>query len=118
MEEKDWFKYRGYPHISNDIPLSKRKIMEWYVQSSKNVSQHSFLPLISKQIIQRRYKRIDGYDINNRSHQVVKNGITKSSKKIRTIMYSCHQDAHIYAYYTKKIIEPKYEEFLKGKQFN
>ncbi|KJS07122.1 MAG: RNA-directed DNA polymerase (Reverse transcriptase) [Flavobacteriales bacterium BRH_c54] len=112
MEVKNWFKYRGYPHISNDIPISKRKVMERYAQTPTLIFKHSFLPLISKQIIQRRFKKISGFDFRSRSHKVIKDGLTKSSKKIRTIMYSCHQDAHIYAYYTKKIIEPKYEELL------
>jgi len=114
MDEKDWFKYRGYPHISNDIPISKRKVMERYAQTPTLISKHSFLPLISKQIIQRRFKKISGFDFRSRSHKVIKDGLTKSSKKIRTIMYSCHQDAHIYAYYTKKVIEPLYEELLKS----
>jgi len=112
MKEKDWFKYRGYPHLSNIVPLSKRKVMESYVQKPNLISSHSFLPFISKSIIQRRYKRINGYENSKRAHKLLKDGIVRSSKKTRTIMYSCHQDAHVYAYYAMKIIQPKYESLL------
>jgi len=110
--EKDWFKYRGYPHISNVVPLSKKKEMTYYVQSREKVAKHSFLPFILNQKIQRRYKRVDA-DLAKRSHKKTNNGVTKSTKKVRPIMYSCHQDAHVYAYYSNEIIQPKYEELLK-----
>ncbi len=114
MDKKDWFKYRGYPHISNVLPVSKRRVIESYAKSSSLIAKHSFLPLISKQLIQRRFKRKDGFESSKRSHKIIKEGITKSTKKIRTIMYACHQDAHIYAYYTQKILEPKYEALLRN----
>ncbi|MEL6561495.1 MAG: hypothetical protein AAFQ94_25120 [Bacteroidota bacterium] len=108
-KNKDWFKYRGYPHISNDIPYSKRREVYNYVKSSKNIAKHKFLPLISKNIIQRRYK-LNGN--GTRSHRVFEEGEWKSTKKVRVIEYPCHLDSHIYSYYNHQIIQPQYEKLL------
>lgn len=112
--QKDWFKYRGYPHVANKVPVSKRNEIEAFVRSKDLVAKHSFLPLISKSLIQRRYKRYDSYNSNVRAHYSIKNGVKVPSRKVRTIAYSSHLDAHIYAYYNKQIIEPKFEEVLRS----
>lgn len=109
-KKKDWFKYRGYPHLSNDIPFSKKKEVKSYIENSENIRKHTFLPLISKNIIQRRFKLNDR---GLRSHRVFKKGIWQSTKKVRVIEYPCHIDSHIYSYYSKNIIQPKYEELLR-----
>ena len=114
MKKKDWFKYRGYPHIANKVPLAKREMVKRYVQNPEKIAEHVFLPLISKQLIQRRFKRYDSFNSNVRAHYVIKNGVRVSSKKVRTIMYATHLDAHVYAYYNKEILEPKYEAILKS----
>lgn len=113
--EKDWFKYRGYPHISDEISVSQRERTDRYLSRRTNVANHSFLPLISKTIIQRRYKRQNGFGSNDRSHKQKKeDGSVKSTKKIRRIMYSSHQDAQLYSYYAKLKIEPFYEAILRS----
>jgi hypothetical protein len=113
---KDWFKYRGYPHISNEIPFSKRTETYRYVSSPKKVASHKFLPFIRKTIVQRRYKRIDGFKSSKRGHTAVVDGVSKPTHKLREIMFSCHMDAHVYSYYAKKLIEPKYESVLLSDQ--
>jgi hypothetical protein len=114
MEEKDWFKYRGYPHIANKVPLAKREMVLRYVQNPNKIAKHAFLPLISKQLVQRRFKRFESFNSNVRAHYSIKNGKKVSSKKVRTIMYATHLDAHVFAYYNKEILEPKYEAILKS----
>ncbi|WP_233897973.1 reverse transcriptase domain-containing protein [Tenacibaculum piscium] len=116
-KQKDWFKDRGYPHFSNKTPLSVRKKVESYVSNPQKVAKHSFLPLIFKEIKQRRYKESNFGDENNnkirRSHKKkLKNGKIISNTKIREILYATHIDAHVYSYYTQKIITPKYEAYL------
>jgi len=111
MEEKDWFKDRGYPHFSNKTPLSERKDVEKYLSIPKNIAKHSFYPLIFKQITQRRYKLSDFNGTEKHSHKKVKDGKIVSNKKIREILYATHIDAHIYSYYTK-LLSVKYEEYL------
>ena len=114
IKEKDWFKDRGYPHFSNKTPLSVKKDIERYISNGKKVAKHSFYPLILKEIKQRRYKLSDFDGVIRRSHKKLdKKGNIISNTKIREILYASHIDAHIYSYYTQKIITPKYEEYLK-----
>jgi hypothetical protein len=113
VKEKDWFKDRGYPHFSNKTPLSIKKDIESYISNVKKVAKHSFYPLIFKEIKQRRYKLSDFNGELRRSHKKLdKKGNIVSNTKIREILYASHIDAHIYSYYTQKIITPKYEEYL------
>ncbi|CAH8290327.1 reverse transcriptase (RNA-dependent DNA polymerase) [Mariniflexile fucanivorans] len=113
IEQKDWFKDRGYPHFTNKTPLSIRKNIERFVTNPKKVFQHSFSPLIFKEIKQRRYKLSDFNGELRRSHKKIKKGKIVSNTKIREILYATHLDAHIYSYYTQQIITPKYEAYLK-----
>jgi Reverse transcriptase (RNA-dependent DNA polymerase) len=113
-KEKDWFKDRGYPHFSNKTPVSIRKQVENYVSNKKKVAKHSFLPLIFKEIKQRRYKTSELNGKYKRSHKKYENEKMVSNSKIRNILYASHIDAHIYSYYTQKIITPKYESYLKS----
>ena len=111
-KEKDWFKDRGYPHFSNKTPMSVRDKVEHYVSNPKKVAKHSFLPLIFKEIKQRRYKESIFNGELKRSHKKIKNDTLISNTKIREILYATHIDAHVYSYYTQKIITPKYESYL------
>lgn len=110
--QKDWFKDRGYPHFTNKTPTSIRKNIERYITNQKKISQHSFSPLIFKEIKQRRYKLSDFNGVEKRSHKKIKNGKVVSNTKIREILYATHLDAHIYSYYAQQIITPKYEAYL------
>ena len=111
-KDKDWFKDRGYPHFSNKTPISVRNKVKYYVSNPKKVAKHSFLPLIFKEIKQRRYKESDFNGELRRSHKKLKDGKIVSNTKIREILYATHIDAHVYSYYTQKIITPKYESYL------
>ncbi|SNR34296.1 Reverse transcriptase (RNA-dependent DNA polymerase) [Lutibacter agarilyticus] len=111
-KEKDWFKDRGYPHFSNKTPLSVRKNIQRYVLNPQKVSKHSFLPLIYKEIKQRRYKVSSFNGEIKRSHKKVENGKIVSNSKIRKILYASHLDAHVYSFYAQQIIAPKYEKYL------
>ena len=114
VKTKDWFKDRGYPHFSNKTPLSIKKEIESYLSNPKKVAKHSFFPLIFKEIKQRRYKLSDFNGIKRHSHKKIdKKGNIVSNTKIREILYASHIDAHIYSYYTQKVISPKYEAYLK-----
>lgn len=113
IKQKDWFKDRGYPHFSNKTPLLIRNDIERYVSNSQKVAKHSFHPLIFKEIKQRRYKLSDFNGIERHSHKKInKKGETASNAKIREILYATHIDAHVYSFYTQKVISPKYELYL------
>lgn len=112
---KDWFKDRGYPHFTNKTPISRKKEIESYISNAKKIAEHSFSPLIFKEIKQRRYKLSNFYGELKRSHKKIDaEGNISSNTKIREILYATHIDAHIYSYYTQKIIAPKYETYLKN----
>ncbi|GFD75056.1 hypothetical protein KUL113_44760 [Tenacibaculum sp. KUL113] len=112
-KEKDWFKNRGYIHFTNKTPLEYKKKILNYVKNPKRVALHSFSPLIFKEIKQRRYKESDFNGVKRRSHKKIKKEQIISNTKIREILYATHIDAHVYSYYSQKIITPKYESFLK-----
>lgn len=112
MRQKDWFKDRGYPHFSNRIPVSKKKFIEDYISNKDKISLHSFMPLILKKISQRRYKLSDFKGKLKRSHKKSEGEKVVLNIKTREILYASHLDAHIYSYYTQKIISQKYEEYL------
>lgn len=114
MTTKDWFKDRGYPHFSNRTPLSVKKNCSIYVSNKSKVATHSFLPLIFKEIKQRRYKISTIKGIIRRSHKSEKNNEIVSNTKIRKILYASHLDSHIYSYYAQNIITPEYEKILKN----
>ena len=114
MTTKDWFKDRGYPHFSNRTPLSVKKDCAIYVSNKSKVAKHSFLPLIFKEIKQRRYKKSTIKGIIRRSHKSEKDNGIVSNTKIRKILYASHLDSHIFSYYAQKVITPEYENILKN----
>ncbi len=112
MKEKSWFKPKVYLHFTTQIEQKDKKLVEMLVTNPKKVAKHAFFPLLYRPITQRRYKKVinnEGKEI--RSHKETKDGITKSTKKIRPILYATHIDAHIYSYYTE-LLQRKYETLL------
>lgn len=114
LEMDDWFKNRGYPHFTKRTPIEEKAKVFRYITSTKLVAKHSFSPLLLKNISQRRYKLSDFGSTSKRSHLAIKNGLSTSNTKIREILYATHIDAHIYSYYSRKILTEKYEEYLKS----
>lgn len=111
LKKKDWFKDRGYLHLTNRINKVDRGNVLHYVSNSKKIQKHRFSPFILKQSNNRRYKF--SYKLNRRSHKAVDDkGQVTSNVKMRPIMYATHIDSHIYSYYSHKIIQPAYEKFL------
>src|SRR5690554_1195854 len=113
LNKKDWFKDRGYLHLTNRINKIDKSNALHYVSNLKKVQNHRFSPFILKQTKDRRYKF--SKDLNRRSHKAVNDkGDVITNVKMRPIMYSTHIDSHIYSYYSHKIIQPKYENLLKS----
>ena len=113
LKKKDWFKDRGYLHLTNRINKSDKVNVELYISNTNNIQKHRFSPYILKQTNNRRYKFSE--DLNRRSHKTVDDkGQITSNVKMRPIMYATHIDSHIYSYYSHKIIQPEYEKLLKN----
>lgn len=113
LNKKDWFKDRGYLHLTNQIKKGDKENVYQYVSNSEKVRKHKFTPFILKQTNNRRYKFSE--DLNKRSHKAVDDkGQFIANTKMRPITYATHIDSHIYSYYSHKIIQPKYESLLKS----
>lgn len=112
--KKDWFKDRGYLHLTNRTPLKHRSKILKYVSNKQKVAAHSFSPLILKELKERKYKLVNNRAGKlHRSHSKFKNGQKQPTAKLRPILYATHIDAHVYSFYTKEVLEPLYEQFLK-----
>lgn len=111
--QKDWFKDRGYLHLTNRINKADKIKVLHYASNPAKVKKHKFSPFILRQTSNRRYKYSE--DLKRRSHKATddKGNIT-SNAKVRPIMYATHIDSHIYSYYSHKIIQPNYEKILKA----
>lgn len=111
-EKKDWFKDRGYLHLTNRINKNDKSNVLQYVSNPDKIKKHRFSPFILNQTKNRRFKHSE--DLNRRSHKAVDDkGQIISNTKVRPIMYATHIDSHIYSYYSHKIIQPEYEAYLK-----
>lgn len=111
---KDWLKDRGYLHLTNRINKTDKTNVYHYVSSPDKVKKHRFSPFILKQTKNRRYKYSE--DFERRSHKALDDkGQIQTNAKVRPIMYATHIDSHIYSYYSQKIIQPKYNVYLKSK---
>jgi hypothetical protein len=113
--KKDWFKDRGYLHLTNRINKSEKSKVLSYVSNPIKIKQHRFSPLVFRAINNRRFKFSD--ELSRRSHKSVNDkGEKENNAKMRPIMYATHIDAHVYSYYAHEIIQPKYEKLLKENQ--
>ena len=109
---KDWFKDRGYLHLTGRTNISYKTKVKSYVSNPKKVKKHCFSPLILRRVKGRRYKFSE--PLGMRSHKSVDDkGNIICNAKMRSIMYATHIDSHIYSYYTHMVIQPKYEAYLK-----
>ncbi|GFO82022.1 MAG: hypothetical protein A49_16490 [Methyloceanibacter sp.] len=91
-----WFRPRGYPHF--DRRLSPERASE-LVTDPRRIARHPFLPFLTFEIAQPRYKP--------KLKQVV--------IKKRPIAVASHADAHIFAYYAFRLTEP-YERMVQEKR--
>ncbi|AOW20755.1 reverse transcriptase/maturase family protein [Urechidicola croceus] len=114
METEDWFKLKRYPHIGEPLSLMDYKWIKTYVENKKCIKEHSFLPLIHKCIIKRKY-RADIVNLDRNKKGERKRFIDKP--KIRQIYYASHIDSMVFSYYNYLISE-EYEKFIETKKFN
>lgn len=108
MKDKEWFKPRGYRHITPR--LNSKEESAWvdsYVRDPNRIAKHPFFPLIHKKITQRRYKIVR----QNKEGRNIRSN-TQKTKKIRPIHFATHLDAHVYAFYAVERIQKPYEAFL------
>src|SRR5680860_456864 len=109
-----WFKLKKYPHIGRPITMKDREWVVQYITDPKNVTKHSFLPLIHKTIIKRKF-RAD--EVNPERNPSGKRKRIQTTPKDRHIYYASHLDGLIFSYYSH-LLQEKYEDLLKNTNFN
>ncbi|ABQ05360.1 reverse transcriptase/maturase family protein [Flavobacterium johnsoniae] len=114
MEIEEWFKLKRYPHIGEPITQKDYKWIKRYVQDENCIKKHSFLPLVHKCIVQRKYRA--DLSTNTRNPSGKRRRII-GTPKIRNIYYSSHLDSLIFSYYNYLLSE-NYKELMKLKNFN
>lgn len=115
MRKKNWFKPKPFTHFTQKLSHTDGKWIKEYVSNPDAIKSHPFYPLIHRTITAKRFKASE--DKNGqpvKRHYTYKNGAKVSNAKYREVYYPNHLDAHIYSYYTQKILEPIYDTRLKG----
>ncbi|MBO9592814.1 MAG: hypothetical protein J7599_07880 [Niabella sp.] len=120
MRKRNWFKPKAFTHITKKLSIQDASWIKDYVSDPVKVAEHRFYPLIHRTIVLKRYKNSKDRSGNAvKKHHTFDDGVRKPNVKYREIYYPNHLDAHIYSYYTQKVLEPLYETLLqKNKQLD
>ncbi len=114
MELEKWFKTKKYPHIGLPITIKDYYWVKEYVENFDKVRCHSFLPLIHKIILQRRFRADNSLPDRNPSGKR-KRFIDKP--KVRDIFFASHLDSLVFSKYNE-ILATAYESYIENKNFN
>lgn len=114
MKQKNWFKPKAFTHITQKLTQEDGQWIKNYVSDPAKIRTHKFYPLIHRTIVSKRFKKSKDRKGNTlKRHYTIENGVRVPNVKYREIYYPNHLDAHIYSYYTQRILEPLYEARLK-----
>ncbi|MGU9939718.1 reverse transcriptase domain-containing protein [Empedobacter brevis] len=115
-ELPDWFKIKGYTHLSPTIKLSDSKRIIRQIKNPNYVAKYAFYPLIHKIIKERKYKQADPSKHltkgRRHAHLCIKTNQSLKTQKERPLHYASHMDSLIYGYYAN-LINERYEQILK-----
>src|SRR5690606_1506405 len=114
METEDWYKLKRYPHIGVPLTIKDYKWVKKYVQNKKTIKEHSFLPLIHKCLVKRKYRANLSHIIRNKKGERIR---YIGKPKIRDIYYASHLDSIVFSYYNH-IINDAYEKLIQNMSFN
>lgn len=112
METPDWYKIKGYYHISPQLSGEESSIYNNIskIKNENYVGNYAFFPLLHVNIKERKYKK-HPKNPKLRSHSLIEEGKVKKTTKIRPLHYANHTDALIYSYYAH-ILNSKYEKSI------
>lgn len=114
METEDWFKLKKYPHVDLPLSITDYNWIKSYVEDENKVKNHSFLPLIHKCIVKRKYRADETNPYRTKSGER-KRIIGKP--KVRHIYYASHMDSLVFSYYNS-ILTDAYEKKIRNEKFN
>lgn len=116
MDLPNWFKIKGYYHISPQTggTWSDFKNIEKKILDSNFVARYAFYPLLHTVIKERKYKKLPKeIDCKKRVHSYVDTeGNVNKNIKERPLHYANHFDALIMSYYAEKL-QTLYDNELK-----
>lgn len=117
MDLPDWFKIKGYYHISPQTSGNWQdfKNLEKKITSSIFVAKYAFYPLLHTNILERKYKKVPPEKVKRAHSFADENGKIEKTTKKRPLHYANHFDALIFAYYADKL-QKLYEVKLKENQ--
>lgn len=114
MELETWFKIKKYPHIGLPITIKDYNWVKKYIENPEKVRIHSFLPLIHKSIVKRRFRADQtATDLNPSG----KRKRVLGKPKVRDIFFASHLDSLILSKYNE-ILAIAYENFIENLNFN
>src|SRR5690606_5244333 len=114
MELETWFKIKKYPHMGVPITIKDYNWVKEYVENPQKVRTHSFLPLLHKVIVKRRFsadKEVPESTPCGKSNRKLAN------PKERHIFFAAHLDSLILSEYNE-IISSAYEKYIENLNFN
>jgi hypothetical protein len=114
MEFEKWFKIKKYPHIGKPITVQDYGWVKRYVEDPDKIRKHSFLPLIHKPIVKRRFRPDSNSD--QKRNESGKRTRKKDKPKVRHIFFSSHLDAMVLSKYNQ-IVSDAYEAFIEDKEY-
>jgi hypothetical protein len=113
QKEKDWFKDRGYLHLTNKTTPKQKPRLAKYFSDPIKVAKHRFSPFILRNTTSRRLRF--SKELGKQSHKAIDGaGNMISNSKIRPIEYATHIDSNLMSFYAHKKIRPLYEKALKS----
>lgn len=114
METENWFKTKKYPHIGLPITIKDYNWVKEYVENFDKIRTHSFLPLIHKSIVKRKFRADNSITICNPSG---KRKRVQGKPKVRDIFFASHLDSLILSKYNE-ILATEYEKYIENLNFN
>ena len=114
MELETWFKTKKYPHIGLPITIKDYNWVKEYVEDPEKIRLHSFLPLIHKSIVKRRFRADQSTHVLNPSG---KRKRVLGKPKVRDIFFASHLDSLILSKYNE-ILASAYEKYIENLNFN
>jgi hypothetical protein len=113
MEIPEWFKIKGYYHLSPQISGDLKSVSQVVkkIKNSKYVENYAFFPLLHVNIKERKYKKHPNIK-DVRCHSYFDKGKFEKTVKIRPLHYANHTDALIFSYYAFEL-QKRYELNLK-----
>jgi hypothetical protein len=114
MELEKWFKTKKYPHIGLPITIKDYNWVKEYVENPGKVRTHSFLPLIHKSIVKRKFRADNSVSVLNPSGKRMR---VLSKPKVRDIFFASHLDSLILSKYNE-ILATAYKKHIENKNFN